>query len=172
MDLTTALYEEQEAAMVDHHGYVVHSSDTPARGRLVINELTSLTTDTADVTDDDNFHVVLQSRVQVSSIGTSETGHFKTKQTKPINHQTLASRCWMISPEKALQTINVTTQCSVRTCLNPTLAARYPTNDRQLRYAYHIPYSVTQCLQGQHRGVVTSARKYLPHPTDGRGHFQ
>jgi len=78
--------------MVDHQGYVVHSSDAPARGRLVINELTSLMTDTADVTDNDNFHVVLQSRVQVSSIGTSETGHFKTKQTKPIDHQTLASR--------------------------------------------------------------------------------
>ena len=97
-DPTTTLYEEQEDAMVDHQGYVVHSSDAPARGRLVINELTSLTTYTADVTDDDNFHVVLQSRVQVSSIGTSETGHFKTKQTKPIDHQTLASR-WMISPD-------------------------------------------------------------------------
>jgi hypothetical protein len=116
------LYKEQEAAMVDHHGYVVHSSDAPMRGRLVINELTSLTTDMADVTDDDNFHVVLQSRVQVSSIGTSEMGHFKTKQTKPIDHQTLTSR-WMISPEKALQTINVMTQRGVRTCLNTTLAA-------------------------------------------------
>ena len=139
-DPTTTLYEEQEDAMVDHQGYVVHSSDAPARGRLVINELTSLTTDTVDVTDDDNFHVVLQSRVQVSSIGTSETGHFKTKQTKPIDHQTLASR-WMISPEKALQTINVTTQRGVRTCLNPTLAARYPTNDRQLRYR-RLPHTV------------------------------
>jgi hypothetical protein len=105
-DPTTILYEEQEAAMVDHYGYIVHASNAPARGRLVINELNSLMTDTADITDGDNFHVVLQSWVQVSSIGTSEMGHFKTKQTKPIDHQTLASR-WMISPEKALQMINV-----------------------------------------------------------------
>jgi hypothetical protein len=139
-DPTTTLYEEQEAAMLDHYGYIAHPNDAPMRGRLVINELTSLTTDTADFTDDDNFHVVLQSWVQVSSIGTSETGHFKTKQTKPINHQTLSSR-WMISPEKALQMINVTMQRGVPTCLNPTLAARYPTNDRQLRYR-RLPHTL------------------------------
>jgi hypothetical protein len=28
----------------------------------------------------------------------------------------------------------MTTQCGVRTCLNPTLSRRYPTNDRMLRY--------------------------------------
>jgi hypothetical protein len=69
-DPTTILNEEQEAAMVDHYGYIVHSSDAPARGQLAINELTSLTTDMAGVADGDNFHVLLQSWVQVSSFGT------------------------------------------------------------------------------------------------------
>jgi hypothetical protein len=45
---------------------------------------------------------------------------------------TLASR-WMIAPEKALQTVNVTTQRGVRTCVNPTLSRCFPTNDRLLR---------------------------------------
>jgi hypothetical protein len=40
----------------------------------------------------------------------------------------------MISPAHALQKIQNTTQRGVRTCLNPTLAQRFPTNDRMLRY--------------------------------------
>jgi hypothetical protein len=132
-DPTTTIYEEQENAMVDYHGKVVRSSDSTARGRLVINALSSLTTDTADITDDDNFHVVLTSHAHISSVETAGTGDFRTKSKKPIDHVALASR-WMMSPEKALQTINVTTQRGVRACLNPTLSRRVPTNDRHLRY--------------------------------------
>ncbi len=40
---------------------------------------------------------------------------------RPINHVMLASR-WMITPEKALQTVNVTMQQGVRTRINPTLS--------------------------------------------------
>jgi hypothetical protein len=40
----------------------------------------------------------------------------------------------MISPQQAQKTITVTMQRGVRTCINPTLARRYPTNDRMLRY--------------------------------------
>ena len=75
---TTTLYEEQEAAMVDHHGNANHDSDPPARGHLVINALTSLTTDAAHITDDDNFHVVLSSHSHVSSVETLGNGHFTT----------------------------------------------------------------------------------------------
>jgi hypothetical protein len=42
---------------------------------LVINLLSSLTTDQADVTDDENFYDVLASHVQISSIETSLNGH-------------------------------------------------------------------------------------------------
>ncbi len=49
----------------------------------------------------------------------------------------------MISPERAKQTVVMTTQRGVRTCLNPTLSRRFPTNDRMLRYKHvlHIMFS-------------------------------
>ncbi len=42
---------------------------------LVINSLSSLTTDQADITNDKNFYDVLASHVQISSIETSLNGH-------------------------------------------------------------------------------------------------
>jgi len=132
-DPTTTFYEDQEAAMVDYHGKVIYAGDSTARGRLVINALSSLTHDAADITDDDNFHVTLRSHAHISTVETAGNGHFRTKTKKPIDHTVLASR-WMMSPDKALQTINVTTQRGVRTCINPTLSRRFPTNDRFARY--------------------------------------
>jgi hypothetical protein len=72
-DPMISLYEEQEAAMIDYSGRVV-TTTRPLMGhinRLVINLLSSLTTDQADVTDDENFYDVLASYVQISSIETS-----------------------------------------------------------------------------------------------------
>ncbi len=40
----------------------------------------------------------------------------------------------MIAPEHAKKTVQLTTQCGVCTCLNPTLAQQFPTNDRILCY--------------------------------------
>ncbi len=62
------LYEDKEAAMVDYHGAIVRANDFPARGCLVINKLSSLMTDAVDITNDDNFHVVLKSQVHISSV--------------------------------------------------------------------------------------------------------
>ncbi len=76
-DPTTTLYEEQEAAMIDYSGHVVMTSH-PMRGHvnnLVIISLSSLTTDQADVTDDDNLDHVLAKHVQISSSETSLNGH-------------------------------------------------------------------------------------------------
>ncbi len=67
---------------------------------LLINSLSSLTTDQADVTDDENFYDVLASHVQISSIETSFNGHICLPKTTPIDPQTFAA-CWMISPERA-----------------------------------------------------------------------
>jgi hypothetical protein len=122
-DPTTTLYEEQEAAMIDYSGRVVMATQ-PLMGHinhLVINSLSSLTTDQADVTDDENFYdVLLASHVQISSIETSLNGYICSCKTAPIDPQTLATH-WMISPERAKQTVAMTTQRGVRTCLNPTL---------------------------------------------------
>jgi hypothetical protein len=54
-DPTTDLYEQQEHAMIDYSGNIVH--DAAVRGpQLILNELQSLTTDLADLTHDCNFH--------------------------------------------------------------------------------------------------------------------
>jgi hypothetical protein len=134
-DPTTTLYEEQEAAMIDYLGRVVMTT-RPLMGHinhLVINSLSSLTTDQADVTDDENFYDVLASHAQISSIETSLNGHIHSRKTAPIDPQTLAAR-WMIPPERAKQTIVMTTQRGAWTCLNPTLSRWFPTNDQMLWY--------------------------------------
>jgi hypothetical protein len=59
-DPTTTFYEEQEAAMIDNSEHVVTATRS-LRGHvnhLVINLLSSLTTDQADITDDKKLHNV------------------------------------------------------------------------------------------------------------------
>ncbi len=109
--------------MVDYSGRVV-TTTRPLMMHincLVIDSLSSLTTGQADVTDDENFYDVLASHVQISSIDSSLKGHVCSHKVAPIDTQTLAAR-WMISPERAKQTVVMTTQRGVRTCLNPTLS--------------------------------------------------
>ncbi len=110
-DPTTTPYEEQEAAMVDYSGRVVTTTQPLMThiNCLVINSLSSLTTDQADVNDDKNFYDVLASHVQISSIETSLNGHICSCKIAPIDPQTLAA-CWLISPERAKQTVVMTTQ--------------------------------------------------------------
>jgi hypothetical protein len=48
---------------------------------------------------------------------------------------TLAAR-WMITPERAKKTVQLTMQRGVHTCLNPTLVRQFPTNDRMLCYKW------------------------------------
>ena len=88
---------------------------------LVFDPLSPLTTDQADVADDETLYDVLTSHVQILSIESSLNGHIRSRKTAPIDPQTLAAR-WMISPERAKQTVIMTTQRGVRTCLNPTLS--------------------------------------------------
>jgi hypothetical protein len=88
---------------------------------LVIDPLSPLTTNQTDVTNDKDLYGVLASHVQILSIESSLNGHIRSCKTAPIDPQTLAAR-WMISPERAKQTVVMTTQRGVRTCLNPTLS--------------------------------------------------
>jgi hypothetical protein len=109
--------------MINYSGCVAMTT-RPLMGHifhLVINLLSSLTTDQADVTNDENFFDFLASHVQISSIETSLNGHICSRKTAPINPQTLATR-WMISPERAKRTIVMTMQRGVWTFLNPTLS--------------------------------------------------
>ncbi len=96
--------------MTDYSGHVVTRTCTMKGhvSNLVINTLSSLTTDQADGTDDTNFYRVLAYHVQISSIETSLNGHICLCKTTPINPQTLAA-CWMISLERAKCTVVITT---------------------------------------------------------------
>ncbi len=145
-DPTTTLYKDQEMAMTDYSGNIVRCG--ALRGQvssLVINSLSSLTADYADVTDDDNFYRVLSSRVQISSTESSPNesslnGHIRLQKIAPIDPQTLAAQ-WMISPDRAKRTVVMTTQHGVQTCLNPTLSCRFPAKDRMLCYR-QLPHTV------------------------------
>ena len=140
-DPSTTSYEEQEDAMTDYSGTVLDR--TNLRGQLntlVISSLVSFHADAANITDDSNFHRVLTNHVMISSIESDLSGHLRTRAHAPMDSRTLAAR-WMISPEQAQLTLSRTTQRGVRTCLNPTVARRYPTNDRMLRYR-RLPHPV------------------------------
>jgi len=120
--------------MTNYSGNKVHC--TAVRGHvgiLAINLLSSLSSDLVDVTDDENFHQVLTSKVMISSVNTSLNGHIRSRNVAPIDPQTLVAR-WMISPDRAKRTVVMTTQRGVRTCLHPTLSHCFLTNDQMLRY--------------------------------------
>jgi hypothetical protein len=131
-DPTTDLYEQQERAMMDYSGNIVH--DAAVWGpQLILNELQSLTTDLADLTHDCDFHQVLTAHVVVSSVNSSLSRHVRLCKSAPIDFMTLAGR-WMITPDHAKKIVQQTTQRGVCICLNPMLARRFPTNDRMLCY--------------------------------------
>jgi hypothetical protein len=120
--------------MMDYSGNIV--CDAAVRGQvltLIVNELQLLTTDMADMTHNCNFHQVLTSHVVVSSINASLSGHVQSRKTAPIDFMTLAA-WWMIALDHAKKAVQLTTQRGIRICLNPTLAQRFPTSDRMLRY--------------------------------------
>ncbi len=132
--------------MVDYSGRVV-TTTWPLMTHiksLVIDLLSSLTTDQADVTDDKTLYDVLASHVQILSIESSLNKHIRSRKVAPIDPQTLAAR-WMISPERAKQTVVMTMQRDVRTCLNLTLFQQFPTNDHMLWYkrVLHTMFSDT-----------------------------
>jgi hypothetical protein len=88
-DPNATLYEDKEADLIDDFGVVV---PTVRPQTLIINLLSSLTTDLVGITDDDNFHQVLESHVMISSVDTSLAGHLRTRKTSPIDHLTLSAR--------------------------------------------------------------------------------
>jgi hypothetical protein len=143
-DPMTDLYEQQQHAMMDYSGNIVH--DAAVRGpKLVLNELQSLTTDLADLTHDCNFHQVLTSHVIISNVNASLSGHVRSRKTAPIDFMTLAGR-WMIASDCAKKTVQRTTQRGVHTCLNPTLARQFPTNNRMLCYKRLLHTTFTDTL--------------------------
>ncbi len=89
----------------------------------------------ADVTHDDNFAAFLDSHVAVNVADLlTDSGAVRSRTHKAIDHLTLA-RQWGLAPDRALQTIDKTTQSGIRMCLYPSLSRRFSTNDCMLRYS-------------------------------------
>jgi hypothetical protein len=135
-------YSSQEAAMTDYRGVVL---PRPDRGQpFVINGLSSMTTDTADITNDDNFGIAFDQHVTVSvaALDTTKTapGWIHSKAGKPVDAEMLAKH-WLISANCTARTVDRTTQQGVCTMLNPESSHRFPTNDCMLHYP-HMPHPV------------------------------
>ncbi len=135
-------YSSQEAAMTDYRGVVL---PRPDRGQLfVINALSSIMTDAADITDDENFGISLEQHVSasVATLDTTKTapGRINSKARRPVDTETLAKR-WLIPANHAARTVERTTQRRGRTMLNPGLSCHFLTNDRMLHYP-HMPHHV------------------------------
>ena len=128
-DPSTTSYEEQEDAMTDYTGTVLDRTNLRVWfNTLVVNSLVSFHADAANINDDLNLYRALTNQIMSSSLNSNLTGRLKTRAHAPIDFRTLAAR-WMITPEQAQLTLSRITQRGVRTCLNPTVARRFPTND-------------------------------------------
>ena len=115
---------------------------------MVINSVTvSTCLDAVDVLSDENFGNVLQSNINVSHVKFLNThnlsrldsapslGNIQSTKGKQVNSETLSKR-WNIDQRKALNTVKQATQRGVRTCLRPSLARRFRTNDSMMRYKW------------------------------------
>jgi hypothetical protein len=100
-------YSSQEAAKTDYRGVVL---PCPDRGQpFVINTLSSMMTDAADITNDENFGIDLEQHVTISvaTLDTTKTapGRIHSKAIKPVGAETLA-KCWLIPANRAARTVD------------------------------------------------------------------
>jgi hypothetical protein len=107
-DQNDPTHSSQEATMTDYRGVVLLPH--PDRGQpFVINALSSMTTDTADITDDKNFGITFEQHVTVSvaalDISKTTPGRIHSKAGKPVDAEMLAKR-WLIPANHAARTVN------------------------------------------------------------------
>ena len=130
---------EQEASLLDFRGQIIPVDKSTSRGRYR-HRLCEVSQDSGDAglirRDDDSFALMLEQNVAVT------ISEVTTRPKIALNHLELAKR-WGIPPDRAKQTVQMTTQRGIRTILNPTLSRRFSTNDRHLRYR-RLPHYVYQ----------------------------
>ena len=97
-------YQEQEEAITDLKGEIAPLDSTLRGPSIVINSLSSFTP-MADFTHNDNFHTILESKVQVSAT----IGKVESSTRKGVDASTLAQR-WLIPHDLAKNTVRKTTQ--------------------------------------------------------------
>ncbi len=135
-------YASQEHSMLDFRGEI--SARTKHVRELVVNGL--------NVQDESEVIMKTSKNIQVSAVMCEvsdmlDLGSFarairredynicslRSGKRTGVTAQQLAEK-WNISPDLAKRTLQSTTQLCIRTSSNPSLARRFPTNDRMLRY--------------------------------------
>ena len=111
--------------MTEFKGAVI-SSETIARGRWIINSLSTSEDDVVYFTDDNNFYNLLNAKVNVDRVGESKGRH-------GVNLESLYQRLF-ISPEASSRLVHHTTQRGIRTIIYPSFSRRFKINDHVLRY--------------------------------------
>ncbi len=100
--------------MIDYRRVVLPRPDREQP--FVINALSSMMTDAADITNNENFDIALEQQVTVSvaALDTTKTapGQIYSKAGKPVDAETLAT-CWLIPANHAARTVDQTTQRGV-----------------------------------------------------------
>ena len=152
-DPSTDIYEDQENVMMYFQGDIVRPGIIDRGHLMFINSvIVSTCLDEADVLSDGNFVNVLQSNVNFSHFkvlnthnlsrldSTPSFGNVQSTKGKQVNSETFFKR-WNIDQRKALNTVKQITQRAIRTCLYPSLASPFPTNDRMMRYK-RLPHPV------------------------------
>ena len=84
----------------------------------------------ADVTDNDNYVIALESSVNASSL---QVAQVNTKKVAGLDYFVLAKKCG-ISPKKARNKVCHTTQHHICTVLHLSSSRQFRTNDHQLQY--------------------------------------
>jgi hypothetical protein len=104
-------YSSQEADMTDYRGVVLPCPDREQP--FVINALSSMMTDVADITNYENFGIALDQHVTVSiaALDTTKTapGWIHSKAGKPVDAEMLEKR-WLIPANRAARIVDRTTQ--------------------------------------------------------------
>ncbi len=102
------IYSTQEKAMTDHRGVVLLCPDREQT--FVINTLSSMMTDAANITDNENFTLALEQQVAIWTKTAPVRIHFKAG--KPVDAETLA-KGWLVPANPVARTVDRKTQQGV-----------------------------------------------------------
>ena len=111
--------------MTDLRGKVINN-ETIIRGRRIIYYLYPSKDHAVDFTDDDNFYIAINAKVNVAKVGAYKCRHGFTLESLPQK--------WFISPETASRTVQHTIQQDISMILHPSLTRKFKTNDQAPRY--------------------------------------
>jgi hypothetical protein len=128
-------FAKQEENMLNDRGETREPRNR-AHSRFVaslgVSQVTNALTSISSTLDHENFVSSLTSNCRVSSVNL-KVGSASSKVVHKMSPEKLASN-WNIGLDAAKRTLKCTTQKGIRSVSNPSIARRFRTNDRPLRY--------------------------------------